>query len=91
MGTRMTDTFKTFARSLTSPPENAVEITPDDAGLLPHVTRALYVGGAGDVALRMLGGAEVTLRGLAAGTLMPIRADMVKLAGTTATGLVGLW
>lgn len=87
----MTDTYKTFARSLTSPPENAAEITPADAATLPHVTRALYVGGAGDVALRMLGGAEVTFRGLAAGTLMPIRADMVKRAGTTATGLVGLW
>lgn len=91
MGSRMTDTVKTFARSLTSPPENAAAIAPDDAALLPHVTRALYVGGAGDVALRMLGGDEVTFRGLAAGTLMPIRADMVKRDGTTATGLVGLW
>lgn len=87
----MTDSFKTFSRSLTSPPENAAEIVPDDAAGLPQVTRALYVGGGGDVALRMLGGGEVTFRGLAAGTLMPIRADMVKRAGTTATGLVGLW
>ncbi len=87
----MTDTFKTFARSLTSPPENAAEIVPDDAAPLPHVTRALYVGGAGDVTLRMLGGDEVTFQGLAAGTLLPIRAVLVKLSGTTASGLVGLW
>ena len=31
----MTDTFKTFARSLTSPPENAHAIVPDDAADLP--------------------------------------------------------
>lgn len=87
----MTDTFKTFARSLTSPPEQAFEIAPSDLAPLPVVTRALYVGGAGDVALRLMGGAEVTLRGLQAGSLIPIRIDMVKRAGTTATGLVGLW
>ena len=51
----MTDTFKTFARSLTSPPENAHAIFPDDAADLPHVTRALYVGGGGDVAHERLG------------------------------------
>jgi len=87
----LTDTFKTFARSLTSPPENAAEIVPDDAADLPHVTRALYVGGGGDVALRMTGGAEVTLRGLAGGSLIPLRAARVRASGTTATALVGLW
>jgi hypothetical protein len=87
----MTDTFKTFARSLTSPPEHAAGIVPDDAADLPHVTRALYVGGAGDVALRLMSGDEVVLRGLQAGCLIPIRVDRVRASGTTATGLVGLW
>jgi hypothetical protein len=87
----MTDTFKTFARSLTSPPENAAEIVPDDAADLPHVTRALYVGTGGDVALRMAGGAEVILRGVAGGSLIPLRVDRVRATGTTAAGLVGLW
>ena len=87
----MTDTFKTFARSLTSPPENAVEITPSDGESLPHTTRALYVGGTGDVAVLLQGGTEVTFRGVQAGSLLPIRIDQVKRAGTTATGLIGLW
>lgn len=87
----MIDTFKTFARSLTSPPEHAREIAPDDAASLPFVTRALYVGGAGDVALRLQGGAEVVFRGLQAGSLIPIRVDQIKSTGTTATGLIGLW
>ena len=85
----MTDTFKTFARSLTSPP-NTVEIAPSDAAI-PSVTRALYVGGGGDVALRLMGGAEVTFRGVQAGSLIPIRIDRVRSSGTTATGLIGLW
>ena len=38
----MTDSFKTFARSLTSPAENARAIEPSDAEDLPRVTRALY-------------------------------------------------
>ena len=87
----MTDSFKTFARSLTSPPEHAQEITPSDLEPLRHVTRALYVGGGGDVRLRMLGGEEATFRGLQAGSMIPIRVDMIKSAGTTATGLIGLW
>ncbi len=91
MGSPMTDTFKTFARSLTSPAERAVEIAPSDSDPLPHVTRALYVGGGGDVALRLSGGAEATFRNLQAGSLLPLRVDMVKRAGTTATHLVGLW
>ncbi len=91
MGSPMTDTFKTFARSLTSPAEGGAEIAPSDLEPLPHVTRALYVGGGGDVALRLSGGAEVTFRNLQAGSLLPVRIDMVKSAGTTATHLIGLW
>lgn len=87
----MTDSFKTFARSLTSPPEHAQEIAPSDLEPLRYVTRALYVGGGGDVALRMLGGEEAVFRGLQAGSMIPIRVDMVKTSGTTATGLIGLW
>lgn len=87
----MTDSFKNFARSLTSPPENAGAIVPDDAADLPQATRALYVGGAGDVVLRMLGGETVTLANLQAGALVPLRVARVLATGTTATGLVGLW
>jgi hypothetical protein len=87
----MTDSFKNFARSLTSPPENAGAIVPSDSEDLPQVTRALYVGGAGDVALRMAGGELVTLANLQAGSLVPLRVARVLATGTSATGLVGLW
>jgi hypothetical protein len=87
----MTDTFKTHGRSLTSPPEDAAAIIPDDGQDLATATRAVWVGGGGDLRLRMLGGAEVTLQGVAAGSLLPLRVARVFATGTTATALVGLW
>jgi hypothetical protein len=87
----MTDTFKTHGRSLTSPPEDAAAIVPDDGQDLATATRAIWVGGGGDLRLRMLGGAEVTLHGVAGGSLLPLRVARVFATGTTATALVGLW
>jgi hypothetical protein len=89
MGNALTDTFARHTRSLTSPPEHALEIAPGEADL-PQATRALYVGVAGDLAVRMLGGAAVTLRNVPAGSLLPLRVRRV-LPATSAGGLVGLW
>jgi hypothetical protein len=85
------DSFKTHGRSLTSPPEEAAPIIPDDAGGLAFATRAIWVGGAGDLRVRMLGGAVVTLAGVPAGSLLPLRVAQVLATATTATALVGLW
>ena len=85
------DTFAKHSRSLTAPPEEAVAIAPENSADLAFATRALYVGTGGDVRLRMLGGAEITLANLASGSLIPIRATRVFATGTTATGLIGLW
>ena len=87
----MTDTFKTHSRGLTSPPEHAIAIVPSDAGTLANVTRALFVGVAGSVAVRMSGGGSVTLANVPAGTLLPIRVDRVLATGTTAGGILGFW
>ncbi len=86
-----TDTFRSHTRSLTSPPEHAAAILPDDAAELSHATRALYVGGTGDVSVQLLAGDIVTLANLPAGTLLPIRIIRVLASGTSATSLVGLW
>jgi hypothetical protein len=87
----MIDLFKTHSRSLTSPPEFGAAIVPDDATALSHVTRALYVGGGGTLALRLFGGDAVTLVDVPAGTLIPLRASHVYATGTNATAIVGLW
>lgn len=87
----MTDRFKTHARSLTAPPERGAAIVPDDAAGLGQATRAIYVGGAGALTVRLLGGDVVTFAALPAGTLLPVRVTEVRATGTTATALVGLW
>jgi hypothetical protein len=87
----MTDTFENHARSLTSPPEHGAAMIPDDASDLPFATRAIYVGGAGDLALRLLGGGQVVHANVPAGTLLPIRAARVLASGTTAAHVVGFW
>jgi hypothetical protein len=87
----MTDTFRKHTRSLTSPPEHGVAVVPSDTGELAHVTRALYVGGAGHVAVRLQDGTELTLANVPAGTLIPIRVTRVLSTGTTAGQILGLW
>ena len=87
----MTDSFRTYGRSLISPPEDAAAITPDDDRDLAVATRAIWVGGGGDLRVRMLGGAEVTLAGVGGGALLPLRTTRVLATGTTATALVALW
>jgi hypothetical protein len=85
------DTFKNHTRSLTSPPEHAVAILPQDGADLAVVTRAIYVGAGGDVAVRMLDGTTVTLANVPNGTLMPLRVSRVLATGTTASAILGFW
>lgn len=87
----MKDNFNKHSRSLTSPPENAAQIIPDDDALLGNVTRAIHVGGGGDLRVRMLGGEVVTLAGLQPGSMIPLRVRQVLATGTSATAIVGLW
>lgn len=87
----MIDTFHKHGRSLTSPPEQAVAVVPADGTDLACVTRAIYVGGAGDLRVRMQGGAEVTFAAVLAGALLPVRVTRVLATGTSATAIVALW
>lgn len=87
----MTDTFKNHTRGLTSPPEHAVAVVTSDTNDLVAVTRAIYVGGGGDLRVRMAGGGIVTLANVSAGTLLPIRVDRVLATGTTAGAILGFW
>jgi hypothetical protein len=85
----MNDTFRKHTRSLTSPPEHGAVVVPDAD--LCHVTRALYVGGGGNLRVRLQDGSELTLANVPAGTLIPIRVVRVLATGTSATQIVGLW
>lgn len=86
----MSDRFDTFSGGLTAPASHGFAVTPHDANELAEVTRALYVGGAGAVAVVLASGASLTLSGIAGGTILPLRLRQVRATGTTATNLVGL-
>jgi len=76
---------------LSSPYDNAAEITPSDTADLAYATRALWCGVAGIVKVTMLGGGSVTIDH-AAHQLIPIRITKVWETGTTnPTKFVALW
>lgn len=68
----------------------AVDISAADH-TFANVVRGLYVGGAGDVILRLVGDdADVTFKAVPVGAVLPVAAAIVRRTGTTATFLVGL-
>lgn len=66
------------------------DITPNDSSDLSNIPRKIYVGGAGDLAIRSSEGNDVTLSSVPAGTILPIQPVRVLSTGTTATNIVGL-
>jgi hypothetical protein len=52
---------------------------------------SLFVGGAGNVRVTMLGGQIVTYNNVSAGSFMPIQVIKVWATGTTATNILELY
>jgi hypothetical protein len=67
-----------------------VALTPSDSTVYTPPLDALFVGGAGNLALTGVDGASYTLNGALAGTLYNISASKVLATGTTATNIVAL-
>jgi hypothetical protein len=84
------DNFKLHTERLDSPGASAIAITPSNTVNLTKTSRAIYIGGVGNLTVEMLGGQTVTFVGLSAGCLLPIRVNKV-LTSTTATNLVALY
>jgi hypothetical protein len=74
-----------------APARGGEEVTPADGSDLTYVSRALYVGAAGDVTAVMRDGQELTFEAVPGGTLLPIAVTRVKATGTTATGIVAIY
>jgi hypothetical protein len=87
----MADVFSTFATGLDSPCSNAVAVTPHDSTDLSQTSRALFVGGAGNLVAVMAGGSTVTFTGVVAGSILPIRVTRVNSTNTTATSIVSIY
>lgn len=68
---------------------SATAVTPSDVTLLP-VTRGLYIGGGGDVVVRMAEDENiVTFTAVPQGVILPIQVTQVR-AATAATAIVAL-
>lgn len=86
----MSDEFSGHETGLTTPAVRAADIVPSDSVALPVASRAIYVGTAGNVRIRLVSGDLVTLTNVQAGSFYPIRVAQVLATGTTAAGLVAL-
>ena len=85
-----TDNFATNFVGNTSPATIAEAVTPSDSTDLTNVSRALWVGGAGNISVIMANGSTVLFSGIAAGTMLPLRVSRVRSTSTTATLIVAI-
>lgn len=74
----------------TSPAGMYAAVTPHASTELPYVSRALYVGTAGNLVAVRADGTEVTFANVPAGMFLPIRAIRVDDT-STASDIVALW
>lgn len=84
------DSFN-ITNNVNAPASNFVAVTPHDSTDLANVSRAIWVGGAGNVAAVTVAGTAVTFAGVPAGTLLPIRVSRINATNTTATDIVAVW
>ncbi len=72
------------------PAASLVAITKSDVSVHAPPFRALYVGGSGDVAVRMKDGTTGVFSSVPTGALLPISVDQVLSSGTSASLILGL-
>lgn len=70
-------------------PASLMEAVTNDAELT-YVSRAIYVGVAGDISVVDMAGNTRLFKNAAAGSVIPIRITKVNASGTTATNLIAL-
>lgn len=72
----------------------AAAVTPSDSVGLVDITRYVYVGGTGDLAVVMADDpaqAAVLFKAVPVGSLLPIAVSLIKATGTTATNIVAMY
>jgi hypothetical protein len=88
----MADPFAGAVDSVIAPATKAVAVVPHDSDALGDIPKALFIGTGGHLVLRGAGGgADVTFRNIADGTVLPVRAQFVRATGTTAADNVALY
>lgn len=85
------DNFGAFSSSPVAPATAPYAVTPHDSNELTILPKALYVGTGGTLVLRgATGTGDVTLKNVANGQVIDIRAQYVRATGTTAADIVAL-
>jgi len=83
--------FNSADNTVNAPASRAEAIVPDASAPLTDYTRAIYVGGAGNVVVRLIDdNNDTTFIGVPVGTILPIRAAYVRNT-STATNMVALY
>ena len=86
----MTDKYSDVD-SVMSSARKGFAITPNDSTDIALTAKAVWVGGAGNLVVRLEDdSADITISGIAAGTLLPIRPKLIKTT-STATLLIGFY
>lgn len=79
-----------YSGSIDSPALHAVAVSPSDGATLAYVSRALWIGTAGNIAVDMQGGETNVIFTNISGWL-PGRVTKVYNTGTTASGITAVW
>lgn len=69
---------------------DAEVITPADSDLA-RVADAVYIGGAGNLAVQTIGGTTLTFTALPVGTVLYVRCKQIRSTSTTATNIAALY
>ena len=83
------DDFASNAVGLDSPAYGGADLTPNDENDLNNVTRAVWVGTYGDIAVVLASGDSVTFKNVSG--WMPLRVKRLMATGTTVSDIVGVW
>lgn len=83
---------KNFSTPNMAPDYDGYAVTTSDSVDLPNgPCKALYVTGAGNVNVNLVGGGTAVLTSLSAGQIIEVGAQRVLTTSTTATGIFALY
>ena len=86
----MGDSFKNLGDSPEFSARRLAAVTPHDTNELAFVSKALFIATGGNISIIAVDDTDAVVMKVFDNTLLPVRARIVKSAGTTASGIVAL-
>lgn len=84
------DRYNWKSTQLSDPGVGGFAVTPSNDDDLQQMSRALYIGTGGDIAVKTRDGDTLTFKNLGDGSILPLRCKRVLATGTTATDVIAL-